>query len=592
MDKSAVATILDEMGTLLELQGANPFKSRAFHNAARSVEAITESIETLVSEDRLQEVKGIGSSIGSIIKDLVTSGKSSEYESLRSSLPAGLLEMLKIEGLGPKRIKLLYDELHIDSIASLEKAAREDKLAKIKGLGEKSQEKILAGIGALRQRSGKTLFSTAERLAAGIMEYLRKQKGVQKLEVAGSLRRKKEVVGDIDLLAVVELKNRTTVMKAFTGNPSVERVLGQGETKSSVLLTEGIQCDLRLVEEDEFPFALQYFTGSKEHNVELRTRARKMGWSLNEYGFTPIEGNKGSKGGKKHPPKCSDEEAIYRSLGLSYVEPELREANGEIESAEKGTLPELIDVKDLRGTFHCHTTYSDGLHTLEQMAHAAKALGWEYLGIADHSKVAAYAHGLSKADVLRQFKEIDALNAKAGVHLFKGTECDILPNGDLDWPATMLAEFDYVVVSVHSSFKMSEKEMTARIIKGLKQKNVTMLGHPTGRLLLSRDAYPVSMTDVLKAASDYGKMIEINAYPNRLDLDWRLCRPARDAGIMIAINPDAHRIEDLSYTRFGVNVARKGWLKASDVLNTRSLKGVDAALHGTVERSHDKRKQR
>ena len=545
MDKSTVAAILDEMGTLLELQGANPFKSRAFHNAARSVEAVTEDLATLVAEHRLQDIKGIGSSIGTIIQELVTTGKSGDYESLRSSLPAGLLEMLKIEGLGPKRIKLLYDELHIDSIESLEKAARADKLAKIKGLGEKSQEKILTGIGALRQRSGKTLFSSAERLAGEIMEYLKKQRGVRKLEAAGSLRRKKEVVGDIDLLAVVELKNRTAVMKAFAENPSVERVLGQGETKSSVLLQEGIQCDLRLVEEKEFPFALQYFTGSKEHNVELRSRARKFGWSLNEYGFTAIEDVPASKQRKKSPPKCDSEEAIYESLGLSYIAPELREANGEIERSLEGALPTLIDWKDIKGTFHCHTTYSDGLHTLEQMAKAAQSMGWEYLGIADHSKAAAYAGGLSKADVLRQFKEIDALNATLGIHLFKGTECDILPNGDLDWPAAMLAEFDYVVVSIHSNFKMSEKEMTARIINGLKQKHVTMLGHPTGRLLLSRDPYPVAMTDVIKAAADYGKMIEINSYPNRLDLDWRLCRAARDAGVMISINPDAHRIEDL-----------------------------------------------
>ncbi len=592
MDKSAVAAILDEMGTLLELQGANPFKSRAFHNAARSVEAVTEKLDALMAEERLQEVKGIGSSIGNIIKDLVTTGTSKEYASLRASLPAGLLEMLKIEGLGPKRIKLLYDELHIDSIESLEQAARADKLAKIKGLGEKSQEKILAGIGAIRQRSGKTLYANAERLAGEIMEYLQKQRGVKQLAPAGSLRRRKEVVGDIDLLAVVELKNRTGVMKAFAENPAVERVLGQGETKSSVLLHEGIQCDLRLVEEDEFPFALQYFTGSKEHNVELRSRARKLGWSMNEYGFTAVETASGSKHDRKSAPRCKDEPAIYKALGLSYIEPELREANGEIDRAAAGALPALLEWKDLKGTFHCHTTYSDGLHTLEQMAGAAKALGWEYLGIADHSKAAAYARGLSKADVLRQFKAIDALNATLGIHLFKGTECDILPNGDLDWPASMLAEFDYVVVSIHSNFKMSEKDMTARIIKGLKQKHVTMLGHPTGRLLLSRDPYPVAMTDVITAAAEYGKMIEINAYPNRLDLDWRLCRSARDAGVLISINPDAHRIEDLQYTRYGVNVARKGWLTAPDVLNTRSLKAVAPALGREAGRSPKKGKSR
>ena len=591
MDKSAVSTILDEMGTLLELQGANPFKSRAFHNAARSLEAVTENLESLVKEDRLQEVKGIGASIGTIIKDLVSTGKSGEYESLRSSLPSGLLEMLRIEGLGPKRIKLLYDELKIDSIAALEKAARANRLASIKGLGDKSQEKILTGIDALKQRSGKSLFSTAERLAQELLGHLRQLKGVKQIEVAGSLRRKKEVIGDIDLLAVTELKNRTAVMKAFVEHPSVVRVLGQGETKSSVLLQEGVQCDLRLVEAKEFPFALQYFTGSKEHNVELRSRARKMGWSLNEYGFTAIEDEKPSKR-RQAPPKCESEAQIYTSLGLRFIEPELREANGEIEEAERGKLPKLLEWKDLRGTLHCHTTYSDGLHTLEQMADATRALGWEYLGIADHSKAAAYAGGLSKADVLRQFKEIDAFNKKKGVYLLKGTECDILPNGDLDWPESLRAEFEYVVVSIHSSFKMSEKEMTARIIKGLTQKHVTILGHPTGRLLLSRDPYPVSMMDVVKAAADYGKMIEINAYPNRLDLDWRLCRAARDAGVMVCINPDAHKMEDIPYTKYGVNVARKGWLRASGILNTRPLDSLLSLLREHSDATHPKGKKR
>ncbi len=592
MDKATVSSILDEMGTLLELQGANPFKSRAFHTAARSLEALTEDLNALVKENRLQEVKGVGSSIGAIIKDLVTTGESKEYDDLRSSLPKGLLEMLKIEGLGPKRIKQLYDDLKIDSIESLRKAAEENRLAVLKGLGEKMQEKILGGIAALQERSGKLLYSSAAPLAEEMVRHLRSQRGVRDVEVAGSLRRRKEVVGDIDILAVVESKNRAAVMGAFVGHPSVSRILAQGDTKSSVLLREGIQCDLRLVEAEEFPFALQYFTGSKEHNVELRSRARKMGWSLNEYGFSSVEEGKKSKESPHRPPKCADEKALYRALGLAYIEPELREGSGEIESAEKGELPRLIEWKDLRGTLHCHSTYSDGLHTLEQMALAAKALGWEYLGIADHSKAAAYAGGLSKADVLRQFKEIDALNKKTGIHLLKGTECDILPNGDLDWPSSLLAEFDYVVVSIHSNFKMAEREMTARIIKGLTQKYVTMLGHPTGRLLLSRDPYPVAMTEVIRAAGSAGKMIEINSFPNRLDLDWRLCRLAKEAGVPISINPDAHSIEDLKHTRFGVNVARKGWLEADDIVNTKPLQELERALHASAGLSHEKGRKR
>jgi DNA polymerase (family 10) len=590
MDKTNVCAILEEMGTILELQGANPFKSRAFHTAARSLEGLTEDLAEVVANDRLQEIKGVGSSIASIIRDLMTKGSSNEHDDLRRSMPPGLLDMLHIEGLGPKRIKQLYDTLHIDSIDSLKRAAEENRLSALKGLGQKVQENVLVGIAALQERSGKLLYARAAPLAKALTAHLQAQKGVRRVEVAGSVRRKKEVVGDIDILAVAEARARATVMRAFAEHPSVVRTLARGDTKSSVILNEGIQCDLRLVEPDEFPFALQYFTGSKEHNVELRSRARRKGWSLNEYGFSPVEEGKKKGASTSRPPRCVDEPGIYRALGLTYIEPELREGMGEIEAAERGTLPRLLEWSDLRGTLHCHSTYSDGLHSLEQMGRAAQAFGWEYLGIADHSKAAAYAHGLQKADVHKQFREIDSLNAKLGIRLLKGTECDILPSGELDWPPSVLAEFDYVVVSIHSNFKMSEREMTARIIKGLTQKFVTMLGHPTGRLLLSRDPYPVRMPEVIHAAGDAGKMIEINAYPNRLDLDWRLCRLARDAGVRVSINPDAHSIEDLGHTRFGVNVARKGWLAAADVVNTLPLPDLVRTFRGSAGPSHNGRK--
>ena len=322
--------------------------------------------------------------------------------------------------------------------------------------------------------------------------------------------------------------------------------------------------------DNEYPFALNYFTGSKEHNVALRTRAKGFGWSLNEYGFSKL-GDEETRGKAKAVVACKEEADIYRALKLAYVPPELREDLGEIEAAEQGSLPELITESDIRGTFHCHTTASDGVNTLEEMAAGAQAMGWEYLGIADHSKVAAYAGGLSVEKVKRQQKEIDALNARLKkFRVFKGTECDILPDGSLDWPESVLASFDYVVVSVHSSFKMSEKDMTRRIVKALKNRHVTMLGHPTGRLLLSREAYPVNMLEVIQAAADYGKMIEINAHPMRLDLDWRLCKHARDRGVMISINPDAHSVEGFQDVPIGVGVARKGWLRAVDVFNTRT----------------------
>ncbi len=573
MDKKAVAAVLEEMGTLLELQGANPFKSRAFHNASRAVDQITADIGELIKTGGLMEIKGIGKSIAAIITELVASGTSKEYTELRKSFPDGLFQILKIEGLGPKRIKVLFDTLGIKDLDALEKAAQADRLSEVPGFGKKTQENILKGIAAVRSRGGRKLLPAAQQAAQGIFDALMADPAVEAGEIAGSIRRQRETIGDIDLVLSAAENDRPRLMEAFVGLPQIESVIARGETKTSAMLKSGIQCDLRIVSPQEYTFALNYFTGSKEHNVELRSRARRRGLSLNEYGFSKL-GAEETRGKAKRAVRCRDETDLYKALGLAYVPPELRENMGEIERAEKGTLPTLVDAKDIRGTFHCHTTFSDGLGTLEQMAEGASALGWQYLGIADHSKAAAYAGGLTKADVRKQFREIDALNARLGLRLLKGTECDILPNGDLDWPDAFLAEFDYVVASVHSNFKMPEEAMTRRILKALKNKYVTMLGHPTGRLLLAREPYAVEMTKVIDAAAEYGKMIEINAYPNRLDLDWRLCKYAKERGVMVAINPDAHRVEELRYVYVGVSVARKGWLEAKDILNTRPLAGV------------------
>ena len=574
MDKKSIVAILDEMGTLLELQGANPFKSRAFHNASRAVEGITGDLQDLAASGGLTEVKGIGTSIAAIIADLAVKGKSKEYTDLRKGFPDGVLDMLRIQGLGPKKVRILFEKEKIKSLDQLEAAAKADRLAVLEGFGKKSQEIILAGIQALRSRGDKHLYSTAYDSALPVYSLLMKEKGVIRGEIAGSLRRRKEVIGDIDIVLSARDTDRKRLMKAFTGHPDVAAVVAQGETKSSVTLASGINCDLRIVTDAEFPFALNYFTGSKEHNVELRTRAKKFGLSLNEYGFSRL-GDEETRGKAKKVVRCDDEEGIYRALEMAYVAPELRENRGEVEAAVEGKLPSLIEEGDIRGTFHCHTTYSDGVNTLEQMAAGAKALGWEYLGIADHSKVAAYAGGLSSEKLKAQFREIDLLNARGkGFRLLKGTECDILADGALDWDDRVLASFEYVVVSVHSSFKMTEPAMTKRIIRALKNKYVTMLGHPTGRLLISRDAYPVNMTDVINAAADYGKIIEINAHPSRLDLDWRLCSYAKEKGVMIAINPAAHTVEGLQDVRYGVGIARKGWLSKNNVLNARPLKGV------------------
>lgn len=572
MDKQEIASILGEMGTLLELQGANPFKARAFQNAARAVEAMTEDIGTVAADGRLQDVKGIGKSIAAIVGDLVSKGASAEYEELRRQTPDGLLEMLKIEGLGPKRILMLHRGRSIRTVKELEDACKAGRICSLKGFGARSEKKIIEGIAALRERGSRVLFPVAERAATAILEHVRGLPQTLQAEIAGSIRRRKETIGDVDILVAAKDRDREAIMKAFLAHPLLATVTAHGTTKSSAVLREGIPCDMRIVKEEEFPFAFSYFTGSKEHNIVLRGRARQIGWSLNEYGFSRVEGAPKHKSPKI--PQCRSEKDIYKALGLAWVPPELREDRGEVDAAAKGPLPRLVEYEDIRGTLHCHTTFSDGLHSLEQMGNAAKQLGWEFLGIADHSKAAAYAGGLTASDVKRQFREIDTLNARLPVQLLKGTECDILADGTLDWPEHMLAGFEYVVVSVHSAFQMSERDMTRRIIKALKQKHVTMLGHPTGRLLLAREGYPVNMEEVIAAAADYGTMIEINAHPTRLDLDWRLCRFARDKGVLLSVNPDAHSIDDLSNVRFGVNIARKGWLTKGDVLNTRSCAEV------------------
>jgi DNA polymerase (family 10) len=578
MDKNEVAQILEEIGTLLELKGENPFKCRAYHNASRIMAALTTDIKPLVDSGELKNVKGIGEGLAEKITELVNSGKLKYYEDLRKSLPAGLLEMLRIQGLGPKRIKMLYEKLGIKTVDQLKEACEKHRLAALEGFGEKTEENILRGIELLRKHVDKHLYPPSREAAERVHSVIGKQKGVLRSEVAGSLRRKKEVIGDIDILVSAKRSVSPKLMEVFTSHPDVAEVLAQGETKSSVVLKSGINCDLRVVDDSEYPFALAYFTGSKEHNIEMRSMAKKFGWSLNEYGFSEL-GAEEKRGKAKRIVPCKDEKDIYKALGLAFIPPELRENMGEIEAAAKNKIPKLLGERDIKGTFHCHSTYSDGANSIEQMARAASDLGWEYLGIADHSKSAAYAGGLTEARLKQQLKEIDELNKKLkGFRIFKGSEVDILPDGALDYADKVLASLDYVVVAIHSKFKMTESEMTKRITKALRNKYVTMLGHPTGRLLLSREAYPVNMIEVIDVAADNGKMIEINSHPLRLDLDWRLCKYAKEKGVLMAINPDAHNTDGLRDVFYGVGTARKGWLEKRDVLNTGSLPEVTKYL--------------
>jgi DNA polymerase (family 10) len=479
--------------------------------------------------------------------------------------------MLRLPGIGPKKVKALYDELKIDSLETLKEACEKNQVAGLKGFGAKTQEKIVQGLAFLDQAGTRVRLDQALALADQVAAALRRVAGVQQLEVCGSLRRRKETVQDIDILASSE--DPGTLMDAFVALPEVHQVHGKGETKSTVVLggyTDSnrryyMNCDLRVVSDEQFPFALNYFTGSKEHNVAMRQRAIQYGLKLNEYELV----------GPKKRVKAKSEIDIYQALDLDYVVPELRESMGEIAAAETHKLPKLVEARDLVGVFHCHSDWSDGGATMEEMALAAKNLGLRYFGFADHSQSLTVANGLSPARVRQQQKEIDQLNKKLrGIHLFKGIECDILADGQLDYDDDILASFDYVVASVHSLFNQPEAEMTARICKAMRNPYVTMLGHATGRLLLRRDGYKVDLEKVLKTAVEMGTLIEINANPLRLDLDWIHCKRAKALGVKLVINPDAHATDEIALTRYGIDVARRGWLEKGDVFNTQSLEEV------------------
>ncbi len=557
VDKKTVVNILNEIGLLLELKGENPFKSRAYYNAARTIEVLDDDIEKLIKEDRLKDVKGIGDAINKKLTELVTTGRLEYYENLKASIPEGLIEMLKIPGLGPKKIKTLYDKLDIKTVGELEYACIENRLVELPGFGEKTQKKILEGIQFIKQFSGKHLFMDAYIEATSLKQYLVDSGLTIRCEIAGSLRRRKEIVKDIDVLATTESPEK--LMDVFTKYEGIRDIVAKGETKTSITLRSGINVDLRVVKDEEFPYALHHFTGSKEHNTAMRHRAKQMGIKMNEYGLFKDE----------LPIKCRDEEEIFNSLNLSYIPPELRENMGEIEAAEKGLLPVLIEEKDIKGVFHVHTIYSDGANTLFEMVNAARDRGYKIIGITDHSKSAFYANGLKEEDVLRQLDEIDELNSKySDIKILKGIESDILRDGSLDYDEDILRRFDFVIASVHSNFKMNKDDMTERIIKAIKNRYTKIIGHMTGRLLLARDGYDIDVYKVIDSAAEYGKIIEINSSPYRLDIDWRYIKYAKEKGVKFAICPDAHRIEGLDDVKYGIGIARKGWLEAKDVINT------------------------
>jgi len=562
MQQKSIPKILEDIAMLLEIKGENPFKTRAYYNAAKTLSGIT-NLEELIKEKRLREIKGIGEALSEKIEEYSTTGSMKYLEELTREVPESLLELMQIPNLGPKKIKVLYDELGISNIGELEYACKENRLIHLAGFGEKTQEKVLKGIEFFKRHKGEFLFGDIYSEAEGIKERLSAVIAPEWVEVCGSIRRRKEVVRDMDILVAAEDHEKITSF--FVSMPEVDEVLVTGETKTSVRMKSGIEADLRVVSKEEFPYALMYFTGSKEHNVRLRGIAKKKGWKLNEYGI--FDGD--------NRVACNSEEEIYHALGLSYIPPELREDSGEIESAERGNLPVLIQLGDIQGTFHVHTDFSDGVDSLEKMVEAAQKLGFSYLGISDHSKTAYYAGGLKHDTILRQWEMIDRINENnTAFHIFKGIESDILPDGNLDYDDSILQGFDFVIASIHSSFTMKKDDMEKRILKAMENPYTTILGHPTGRLLLSRDGYPVDMMNIIDGAARNRVILELNASPYRLDIDWRFLKYAKEKGVVISINPDAHAVTGLGDVFYGVNIARKGWQESKDVLNTKDVNDI------------------
>ena len=578
MDKSEITDILEEIAVLLELKGENPFKARAYTNAARALDQYDGDLVKLVNEERIEELPGIGEALHQKITELVKTGRLEYYETLKASFPEGLLALTDIPALGPKKIKALHEKLGVNNVVELEAACQAHRVRELPGFGAKTEEKILAGIAQSRDYAHLFHYADAWGQAEEIREALREHEAVVQLSLAGSLRRGREVVKDLDFVA--SSRQPKEVMDYFVALPWVKQVTNHGETKSSVLLKNGMSADLRVVSDREFPYALHHFTGSKEHNITLRQRAISQGKKMSEWGLFEI--GPGKKAGSEEEGQlipCRTEDEIYGALGLQYIPPELRENLGEIEAAEKKEIPRLVEWTQLRGTFHCHTNWSDGKNTLAEMAGEAHELGLDYLGIADHSKSSYQANGLNEERLAEQIALIAQFNAKVeGFHVFAGSEVDILKDGRLDFPDEVMARLDYVVASVHNVLNQDEDEMTTRVIRAMENEYVTMLGHATGRLLLQREPSKINLGKIIDCAARTGTWIELNCSTWRMDLDWRWWHRARDKGVKCAINPDAHRISQLATLRHGVTMARKGWLRREDVVNTMSFTAIKKAL--------------
>lgn len=571
MTAAAVAAIFERMALMLEMQGENPFKVRAYRQTAEQLHDQGDSLLQRLRDSDAESIRGIGSTMRAHLQDLFQTGQIPLHQQLSQIYPESLFELFHLQGLGAKKVAKLFHDSHIASIDDLRHACEQGRIAQLAGFGEKTQQKLLLAIAENAQHQSLFHLNTVAEIATSLLDDLREHPDVVRVAACGSYRRGKEVIGDLDVLVATSFP--VEVIADFVARPGIQRVLAQGDTKASVLLENGLQCDFRAVSNAQFPFALSYFTGSKEHNVLLRQRALERGWSLNEYGLSRTRDD------AAEVPEINEEADLYHALDLAYIPPELRENRGEIERAASGPLPRLIELPHLRGTFHNHTTASDGRHTLEEMAALAQDLGLQYFGISDHSRSSVQANGLSRERLLEQVDAIRAYNSQhAPFRLFAGCEVDILADGSLDYDNEVLAQLDYVVASVHQSMQQDPAIMTARIIRAMENPHVTMIGHLSGRLLLKRQPYGLDYNAILHAAAATRTAIELNCNPRRLDMDWRHWSQAQQLGIWCSINPDAHRRSHLSYLHFGVIQARKGGLRRQDVLNTLPLEAMTTFL--------------
>jgi DNA polymerase (family 10) len=563
-----IADIFDRMAVLLEIQGANPFRVRAYRNAARTVGGLARSVaDMLAEEEDLSKLPDIGKDLAGKIAEIVDTGHLTALEEVQKEVPAGLVDLTRLPGLGPKRVKILYEELGIHDLTGLERAARRQRIRELAGFGEKTEQRIFEALSRHAQEERRYKLADVEEIASSYVGYLRAIPGAQEVIVAGSYRRRKETVGDLDIL--VTCKKGSPVMKGFVEYDEVDAVISRGTTRGTVLLRSGLQVDLRVVAQISYGAALYYFTGSKAHNIAVRMIAVKKKLKINEYGVFK---------GKRRVAGRTEKE-VFKAVGLRYIEPELRENRGEIEAARKNRLPGLVAVTDIRGDLHAHTNATDGHHSLRQMAEAAKKLGYAYLAITDHSKRIVIAHGMDEKRLRRQLDAIDRLNERLkGIRVLKGIEVDILKDGTLDMSDSVLKQLDLTVCAVHSGFRLSREKQTERVIRAMDNPHFNILAHPTGRLINQRPAYEIDMERVMDAALERGCYLELNAQPDRLDLNDVHCRRAKEMGLKLAISTDAHTTSNLEYMRFGVDQGRRGWLEPEDVLNTRNWRELKRLL--------------